>query len=207
MNITAKELQEMDPKRFEKEYYKWLEHACDYDWYDYTFEDFKERGKTQGFDVEDVQFSLGYSQSDYASWDGGIDVLKWVSAQPDANEPKWFTLIQLVESDAVEVSCSVSTRGFRGSTLVNLDWRYVLEGTVGSGPLAGADAGELFEEVVGGDEAMGTLENALQGAAESFASDMYEALRDEYEHLTSEEQFIEDCECNDVTFEVEEEDE
>jgi hypothetical protein len=30
---------------------------------------------------------------------------------------------------------------------------------------------------------------------------LYRELRDEYEHLTSEESFIESCECNEITFE------
>jgi hypothetical protein len=34
---------------------------------------------------------------------------------------------------------------------------------------------------------------------------IYRDLRNEYEHLTSEESFIESCECNDVTFETEDE--
>jgi hypothetical protein len=32
-------------------------------------------------------------------------------------------------------------------------------------------------------------------------SKLYRELRDEYEHLTSEESFIESCECNEITFE------
>lgn len=34
--MNAAELKIADPKRFDKEYYKWCAHALDYEWRDYT---------------------------------------------------------------------------------------------------------------------------------------------------------------------------
>ena len=47
-------------------------------------------------------------------------------------------------------------------------------------------------------------EQLILDQCEALASDLHSALVDEYEYLTSEEQFIESCECNDVTFDLEE---
>jgi hypothetical protein len=47
------------------------------------------------------------------------------------------------------------------------------------------------------------VEAEIKSTCERFMSEMYYKLRDEYEHLTSEESFIESCECNEITFEIE----
>ena len=49
MNIH--ELKETDPKRFEREYWSWVEHECYYEWWDSVEECFKERMKEFGLDV------------------------------------------------------------------------------------------------------------------------------------------------------------
>ena len=47
------------------------------------------------------------------------------------------------------------------------------------------------------------IDSVLQAYVDNISHQLYRDLRDEYEHLTSEESFIESCECNDVTFEIE----
>jgi hypothetical protein len=47
------------------------------------------------------------------------------------------------------------------------------------------------------------LEDEMKSTCERFMQDMYDKLRDEYENLTSEDAFIESCEFNDATFEIE----
>jgi len=46
-------------------------------------------------------------------------------------------------------------------------------------------------------------ENELQSYVDEVCNNLYRMLRDEYEHLTSEEAFIDSCECNEITFEIE----
>jgi hypothetical protein len=50
------------------------------------------------------------------------------------------------------------------------------------------------------------LEDELQSYVDDACRDLYQRLRDEADHLLSEESFIESCECNEITFEIEEED-
>ena len=44
------------------------------------------------------------------------------------------------------------------------------------------------------------LETAMQKYVNDISDTLYGQLRDEYEHQTSEESFIESCECNDDEF-------
>jgi hypothetical protein len=44
----------------------------------------------------------------------------------------------------------------------------------------------------------------MQDYVDDISRQLYRDLRDDYEHMTSEESFIESCECNDITFEIEE---
>jgi hypothetical protein len=46
-----------------------------------------------------------------------------------------------------------------------------------------------------------SVEAEVLSFCENLAAKLYDDLELEYEHLTSEESFIESCECNEVTFE------
>jgi hypothetical protein len=71
MNI--KELQEKYPHRFQAEYEKWYEYACDYEWWEYTYDWYKEQMLAHGVRVDDIEFSGFGSQGDYANWCGIIN--------------------------------------------------------------------------------------------------------------------------------------
>ena len=72
--------------------------------------------------------------------------------------------------------------------------------TAPSGMFEGLEQ-EAWEELV--DEQISDLniEDGVLSFCEALARKLYTDLRDEYEHLTSEEMFIEHCEANEVTFE------
>jgi len=80
--VTAKELKELDPKRFDAEYHKWLEHAADYEWWDYIYDDFKEDMLAKvGMQVEDINFDVSYSQGDYAAFAGRMPLNMWMERE------------------------------------------------------------------------------------------------------------------------------
>lgn len=205
MNITAKELKEQDPTRFEHEYHEWcVDNPC-YDWWDWTYDDFKERMKARGAAVDDIEFSVGYCQSDYASWDGTVSLRLWLeTSDAHKDDPRTFVLCELLRDGALSASACVSHSGAHCKVpRVSLDawWDSEPGDQVRSGPLAGADVDGLVQSIC--DNAyVEELERDIQEWAESMAGDLYRALRDELEYLTSEESFIEECEANDVTFEV-----
>ena len=75
--------------------------------------------------------------------------------------------------------------------------------TYAAGIFAGLEA-EAWDELVEEQYNEAGIEQALQDYVDDISQELYTDLSDEYEHLTSEESFIESCECNDVTFEIEE---
>lgn len=187
-----------DPKRFRVEYLKWTEYALDYDWWDYMEEVFKRDMADKGISVTHIYFSVSYSQSDYAAFEGSIAVDEWmVHKGYDVAYPALY----LAAKDYCEFA-QVSNRSRGGGARVSFD------GTlVGNTPPTGIFAGlepEAWDELVAEQFYEASLEDEMQSDVDAISDKLYTDLRDEYEHLTSEESFIESCECNDITFETEE---
>jgi len=198
-NLTAKELQAADPKRFQKEYLAWTNYALDYNWWDYMEETFKTDASNEGIDVQRIYFSLSYSQGDYASFEGQINVAEWMEAK---GYDETYPALYLAVKDYGEYA-SVSDRTNRGGwPRVNLDGN-VVGNTNPEGIFAGLDQDAWDALVYEQFDAAG-LEDEMQSFVEDVCRTLYRDLRDEYEHLTSEQSFIESCECNEITFETEE---
>ncbi len=203
--LSASELQSSDPKRFQKEYSEWCEYALDYDWWDCIEERLKEQLAPEGITVERIYFSLSYSQGDYASFEGQINVAEWMAANKDGDQTyaEKYPALYLAIMDYGDYA-SVSDRTSHGG------WpRVIFEGnavgnTVPAGIFAGLDNEDWDDLVCEQYDAAG-IEDALQSAVEAMCRKLYCDLQAEYEHLTSEESFIESCEANDVTFETEDE--
>ena len=206
--ITAQELLEQDPKRFREEYLKWTEYAVDYDWWDYMEERLKEKLEPAGVRNIKLAFRLSYSQGDYATFEGSIDVHKWMDVTKDGPDTE-DTLTYAEKYPALRMamedygdSASVTTYNRSCGARVSMDG-----GCIGNTYAAGIFAGlepEAWDELVEEQYDEAGLEQALQDFVDDISQELYTDLRDEYEHLTSEESFIESCECNDVTFEIEE---
>jgi hypothetical protein len=201
--ITARELLEQDPKRFRKEYLEWTEYALDYDWWDYMEERLKEKLEPAGVRNIKLLFSLSYSQSDYATFEGSIDVHKWMDVTKDGEltYAEKYPALRLAMEDYGDYA-SVTTYNRSCGARVNLDG-----GCIGNTYPAGIFAGlesEAWDELVEEQFYEAGLEQALQDYVDDISQELYRNLQDEYEHLSSEESFIESCECNDVTFEIEE---
>jgi len=198
--LTAQELQAQDPKRFQQEYSKWTEYALDCDWWDYIEENFKTDMADKGFIVSHIFFSLSYSQGDYASFEGSIGVDEWMVCKGyDVTYPALY----LAAKDYCEFA-QVSTRTHRGSwPRVNLEGNLV-GNTDPTGIFKHLDR-EAWDELVYEQFSASGLEDEMQSDVEALCRKLYQDLRDESEHLTSKESFIESCECNDITFKIEEE--
>ena len=201
--LTARELLEQDPKRFREEYSKWTEYAVDYDWWDYMEERLKEQLEPAGVHSVKLQFSLSYSQSDYATFEGRIDVHKWMDVTKDGEltYAEKYPALRMAMEDYGDYA-SVTTYNRSCGARVNLDGGCI-GNTYASGVFAGLES-EAWDELVEEQYDSAGLEQALQDYVDDISQELYTDLRDEYEHLTSEESFIESCECNDVTFEIEE---
>ena len=191
MNVT--ELKERDPKRFEKEYYKWAENALDYEWYDYVEETFIEDCGKLGVRVDKITFSGFWSQGDGAAFTGHVRVHDWMEQKGyDVTHPAAYLACR---DDGSYVQLETS----RGNNMrSNLEERACQ--TDPSGIFEGLDQ-EAWEELVNEQLVYLNIEEEVLSFCEDLAAKLYCNLQDEYEHLTSEESFIEHCEAYEVTFE------
>jgi len=201
-HVTANDLQTHHPKRFQEEYLKRTEYAADFDWWDYTEERLKEQLEPAGVHDIKLQFSLSYSQSDYATFEGRIDVHKWMDVTKDGDQTyaEKYPALRLAMEDYGDYA-SVTTYNRSCGARVNLDGGCI-GNTYASGVFAGLEP-EAWDELVEEQFYEAGLEQALQDYVDAISEELYTDLSDEYDHLTSEESFIESCECNDITFEIE----
>lgn len=198
--ITAKELQTRYPKRFQEEYSKWCEYALDYDWGDYLIEGFIEDVRPFGVTIgpHDVHFSVSHCQSDYAAFTGRIDVADFMQ------EKGWdetYPALYLAVSDCGDYATVSEMRSYGR---VHYDGACI-GNTYPSGVFQHLEQ-DAWDELVEEQYYAAGLEDELQSYVDDACRNLYQRLRDEGDHLLSEESFIESCECNEITFEIEEED-
>lgn len=190
--MNATELKAADPDRFDKEYQEWHEHSCHYDWWDGVEEQFKEECGPMGIEVDKIDFSLSYSQGDYATFTGRVHMGKWMKHH--GYDLKYHALYLSLQSYG---SNAVLHHGRSIATYVDLDYQpgnTYPEGVFSDLPQEAWD--ELCQEQFEAEE----WEQLVLEHVRELESDLYDRIEKEYEYLTSEEQFIEHCECNDVTF-------
>jgi hypothetical protein len=213
MELTATQLNESDPKRFDREYGKWCENALDYDWYEPVYDQFIEGGEGKGFRVAKIYFSGFYSQGDGASWEGVVYLDEFMRTHCDMSDPRWHIVHALVDAEVlppnVDVYRSVgSSRYYHEQTMQVGDieaWWHDEDYCVPKGVYAGANANELYISA-GGDPTLEELHDMIESEVKDYARDIYKALEKEHDYLLSEESFIEHCGCNDITFETEDDD-
>lgn len=191
--MDAKELKERDPKRFNDEYWKWTGYATEWEWWDFIYDNFKADCALKGVRVDDITFSGFWSHGDGAAFAGKVYVYEWMEIMKlDEQYPAAYLACK---SDGTFVSLEIG----RGNNMrANMEDH--LFDSESEGVFAGLDAGEWLALVDEQIDAM-SVESEILTYCEGLASDLYKSLRDEYDHLTSEESFIESCECNEITFE------
>ena len=199
--VTAKELRELDPKRFEREYYKWCEYAHDYEWWDCIDQMFTDKMAAVGARVDKIYFSLSHSQGDCAGFEGRVDVSKWMhhaKYDTDRTFAEAFPALYLaVEQDGAYVIITSNHRN-----RADLEYRCHIEYTEPDGVFQHLDE-EAWRDLVTDQEMEADLEANVQSWVDARGADLYSDLRKEYEVISSEEAFIESCECNEITFEIE----
>ena len=191
MNVT--ELRERDPKRFEKEYYEWSANALPYEWWDCIKADFKTDCNAVGVIVDSIGFSGFYSQGDGAAFTGRVYVYEWMEQKGHH-----------ITHPAAYLGCKDDGSYVRLETGRGHNMRANLEEdacqTAPSGIFAGLEQ-EAWEELVDEQISELSIEDEVLSFCKDLAQELYTNLSDEYEHLTSEEMFIEHCEANEITFE------
>lgn len=196
--MNVHELKEKDPSGFQKEYEKWAQYALDYKWWDSVRDDFIEDCKPKGVRVDQGYFSLTYGQGDYAAFEGTLR-LHEVMEHLKLAEPYPALYLAVKENGArVEVSCHYHNRSRIGEVYAGLTY------CSPRGIFSDLDK-DTWDALIEQQLEQSSLEEVLQSFVDGLCTDLYKSLRDEYEYLTSEEQFIEHCEANEIEFEGEEE--
>ena len=204
-HLTVRQLREDDPVRFQKEYEYWAQHALDYEWWEYLEQEFTDRMAAVGVRVERIYFSLSYSQSDHAGFAGRVDVSMWMQhSKYDKDQTYAEAFPALYVATVQDGSYAMVTEGYRKRP--DVDYRSHADNTDPEGIFLHLDQ-EAWEDLIIDQECDADLEEQIKDWCVSMGEDLYGDLCREYEHLSSEESFIEMCECNEVTFEVEVEDE
>jgi hypothetical protein len=180
----------------------------DNDWDVGIIDNFKEQGSDRGFNIDDVRYTLAYSQGDGAAWYGGIDAklfLDYHLKDDDPDYARYIVLRELLREDWLKLHPQASYGGFKYHLMqVSINCEYSTlnfnDGEVmESGVLQGANIYELGEGI-NDNELIDKLEEWMQAEAKSYAEDIFDALRDEYEYQTSAENFKELCDANEWRF-------
>ncbi len=205
---TFNELSDKAKERALMKHAEWL----DDDWATTIIDDYKDTGAKRGFKINDVRYSISYSQGDGAAWQGSFDVLAFLDHHLKPDHPdhaRYIVLMELLRGDWVVLSPEVSYTGFRYHTMsasLGISWtawdsESVKEGgpVLEDGVLAGASVVTLAESIHA-DGLVVDLEEWVNEETRAFSSDLYDALRTEYEYQTSAECFAELADANEWRF-------
>jgi hypothetical protein len=211
IQVDVRRLQAEFPKEFERAYWEWAEAELNYDWWDCVVDGFIEDMKAKGVRIAyssgkpptpNVYFSLSYSQGDYASFEGTVTLHEWFAAVGMAET--YPMLAASLKEYGAWARISSHNRG--GAYVSDID--YAPDDTAPPKDSMFSDTDpEIWEEVVLAQYEAAGIEKALDDWVQEQCQDLYIALRDEYEYLSSEEQFIERCVDEGTLFDVEVDDE
>ena len=192
--LTVTELKVADPARFDKEYCKWQGYCVDYDWWDLQEEDFKAQHADAGVTVQSISFNL-YGQGSGASFTGRIALAQLMKHLKLDEE--YLPLYLAVEGDGTYATVGTSNYG---NVQVSIDIEPWYQTPVG----VFADLDPVgWEALIEAQLESAGLEDVALDFCKLLCKDLFCELVAQYEHLISEEAFIESCECNEITFGIE----
>lgn len=192
--MDVHEFREKHPAAFDKSYSKWCEHACDYDWWDTTQECLVDKfGAKYSFVMNDMNFSLSYSQGDYACVFGWMRIDDLLKASGVAE--KFPVLMAASQNERCVVKFQT---GYRSGRSVSFDVDEVGHGgPCGMFQNLDHDAWmELIEQQL--DEA--DLEKLAKTLSDCMNREALNDLRTDCEHMTSIEAYVESCVWNEIDF-------
>lgn len=207
-DLTAAELKQIDRRRFDAEYSKWSEWQWEDDWIiEDTQARYTELYKPKGIDIETLHYRISFSQGDFASFTGRVFLAEWMeSVNVAPNGPTYAERYPALHIACREDGSYMDVKGEDDRRGWRADYQENWYNTPPSGIFANMPE-EDWEELVNEQAGEADLETEILKYCRSIGNDIYRDLSDYYLESTSEEAFIESCEANEVTFEVEIEDE
>lgn len=211
--VNIKELKESYPKSYDKAYERYCNSQWDFppetDWY------LEGLNETPWLEANQVYYSVGYCQSDYAFFTGYVDLLKFLDEKDTENE--YFVLREATEledcSDRLYIDMSHTRNSY--ATFDEIEWRGVDDGYFEDDAvvqsygeyrsiLEGMNYREYYDLCM---ELMGDLYTWVKEVCEQRMNQLYYEIREDIDHQMSEESFEEWAESMDEQFEVEVDDE
>lgn len=178
--------------------------APDYEWWDDTIANAKEYGESKGFDIRDIHFTGFYSQGDGACWVGRVDIVEWLEINKP-EDPRAHILSALIENDWIDRYLVIEqnpSRYSHSNTMQRSDASINCEDEDDfiskADMFQGASVRNLMQSLP--DTYLNDISDEILADARCYANDIYNQLRDEYEHLCSEEVVAEMCDANDYLF-------
>jgi len=169
----------------------------------------------EGFYIDDVRYSVTYSQGDGASWTGSIELIEFFEAHPDPEHiGEEVMIIELMRNDWIDKRAEVNQNSYHyvhsGTMRLSdvVDYAESVEDdnnnpTLVEGPMMGAEVKELFQtdywDWAHRLDAM--LERALQ-ATKDYADEIYRQLKEDYEWQISDENIEENIYINGWRFDI-----
>jgi hypothetical protein len=195
--VDIHELKALDPKRFEKEHQGFLDNGPYHEWWDTVEDDFKQQMDELGVQVADIQFEgIDYGHAD-AAWQGSFHLAPFMKRKGlDERYPALYIAVEHDRSWA-----RVYLTGWRNKTL-EVDIQENTRFMAPRGIFSELDE-ETWEELLDDQWRESRIEEVVREFAQEKADVLLDALRSEWDHISSEEYFIESCEINEVKFEIE----
>jgi hypothetical protein len=176
------------------------------EWWEGVYALWKAQGVERGFDINDIYFSGFCSQGDGASWTGQVDVMQYV-AYHWKDIPLRVEIMQALEEEMTQTRLDVKSRGqYCHDKTMHMEEVQKEDDEGGDGvrcpgsAFHGAQPANLWEALGYNDPELPEFNAEILEAAQAYAREIYEALKEEYEHLTSDEYIAENCEANDYRF-------
>ena len=175
--------------------------------------DFVKADAPKGFTIEDVRYSVTYSQGDGASWTGQINLIEFFEANPDHEFiGEEVIIIELMRNDWIDKSAEVNQNSFHyvdSSTMRLSDVVDYAESAeedsnnplLSVGILENANVKELFDSFHWAKRLDLMIERALQ-ATKDYADGIYGQLKEDYEWQISDENIEENIYINGWRFDI-----
>jgi hypothetical protein len=155
---------------------------CDYGWWDFVYEGFREQCADIGIQVDDITFSGFWSQGDGAAFEGRVT--EWAPVLFRLGRPHWLNWA--VENTWTFYSATGRSNCMSfGCDMPMLDNPYDED----EEPLQ--HSAWLIKHQPPSERELEQLESDLQGLFNDLADDLYKHLEEEYEYLTSDETTLE----------------
>jgi hypothetical protein len=197
------EFEELDPRAKSNAISKYGEPPDD--WYEPIYAQYidDKELEAKGVCIENIHYSGFWSQGDGASWTGRVNLDDFIQhyvkpEHPDAG--RYMALLELMQEGWTDNSATIYTtsymyvhsgcmklEGVRVSADIDADDN---DSVFTQGIFQGAGINDVAR-AIGVESLINDLEEWVLAEAKSLADEIYIALRDEYEHYTSEETFKE----------------